>query len=132
MPPSSPDSTYRFEMLMLAVELLEEFSMEIEECTPPETPASIASLRGWTMRFVTFSEYSRDISAAEIQSLCGRLSQPIDRLISYLQHWEHHVSSLDPLLRSYHILPGEEQAVDSVRVILFRSLGLKQQIDGGV
>src|SRR5437773_2567092 len=56
--------TYRFEMVKTAVDVLASFSSELRQCTPPEVPEHLPSVRGWTIRFDGLGEYARQVPSA--------------------------------------------------------------------
>jgi len=118
--PSPVPSEYRFEMVLAAVDILDEFVRQLRVLRPPKIPSTISSTRGWTIRFEGLEEYSQNVPTGSLQSLAERLNRPIVDLASYVRQWDQHVSGIDPLLRTYEIMPGEEDAVDSVRVLLDR------------
>lgn len=108
-------------MVLAAVDILDQFAQELQALRPPEIPDNIASTRGWTIRFEAFEEYCKNVPTSGLQSLAEQLDRPIKILTSYVRRWDQHVSEIDPLLRTYEIMPGEEDAVDSVRVLLDRA-----------
>lgn len=112
---------YRFEMVMEAANTLNHFSQELERLTPPNVPNTITSTRGWSIRFEAIAEYSRDVSTADLEFLAGQLAPPIEILTSYVWRWDQYVSEMDPLLQIYQIMPGDQDTVDSVRVLLDRA-----------
>lgn len=124
--PSPVSSEYHFEMVLTAVDILAQFAQELRALRPPEIPVTVASTRGWTIRFEALEEYCRNVPTESLQALAEQLEQPIEVLTSYVRRWDQHVSGIDPLLRTYEIMPGEEDAVDSVRVILDRAIHAQQ------
>lgn len=122
--------TYRFEMVKTAVDILSRFSSELRECTPPEIPEHTASVRGWTMRFDGLGEYSRHLPSGQLTSLAERLEDPIKDLSDYIDRFEENRSMIDPLLQTYEIMPGDEDALDSVSVLRERAVYLQQLVTG--
>jgi len=120
--PSPVPFECRFEMALAAVGILDQFARELRSLRPPEIPGTIASTRGWTIRFEALEEYCQNVPTGSLQSLAEQLDRPIEVLTSYVHRWDQHVSGIDPLLRTYEIMPGEEDAVDSVRVLLDRAI----------
>ena len=120
------DTEYRFDMVLAAVEILNQFAQELQGFTPPEIPNTIASTRGWTIRFEALDEYCHNVPTAGLKSLAEQLNRPIEALTSYVRRWDQHVSEIDPLLRTYEIMPGEEDTVDSVRVLLGRAINAQR------
>lgn len=120
--PSPVSAEYLFEMLLAGVDTLDRFAQELRALRPPEMPGNIASTRGWTIRFEALEEYCHKVPTGSLKSLAKQLDRPIEVLTSYVRQWDRHVSEIDPLLRTYEIMPGEEDAVDSVRVLLDRAI----------
>jgi len=112
----------RFEMVLAAVDILDEFAQRLQVLRPPEIPNTISSTRGWTIRFEGLEAYIQNVPTSSLKTLAERLNRPIVDLASYVRQWDQHVSEIDPLLRTYEIMPGEEDAVDSVRVLLDRAI----------
>lgn len=79
-------------------------------------------MRGWTIRFEALEEYCHEVPTDGLRSSAKQLNRPIEILSSYIRQWDHHVAEIDPLLRTYKIMPGEEDIVDSVRVLLGRAI----------
>ena len=119
---SPPPAKYRFEMVLAAADVLDEFAHEINRMTPPAVPTYIASVRGWTIRFTTLQDYGSQLPDGDLEIFAVRLNQPIKALRAYLGRWDGAVAAHDPLLRSYDVLPGEEQMMDNVRVLLDRAI----------
>lgn len=109
-------------MVLAAVDILDQFAQELHSLKPPEIPESTASTCGWTIRFEALEEYRQTVPTDGLQSLAGQLDRPIKVLTSYIRQWDEHVSRIDPLLRTYEIMPGEEDAVDNVRVLRDRAI----------
>lgn len=124
--PSPVSFEYHFEMVLTAVDILAQFAQELRALRPPEIPGTIASTRGWTIRFEALEEYCRNVPTGSLQSLAEQLERPIVDLTSYVRRWDQHVSGIDPLLRTYEIMPGEEDDVTSVHVILDRAIHAQQ------
>jgi hypothetical protein len=124
--PSPAPSECHFEMVLTAVDILAQFALELRALRPPDIPGTIASTRGWTIRFEALEECCRNVPTKSLQSLAEQLERPIEVLTSYVRRWDQHVSGIDPLLRTYEIMPGEEDAVDSVRVLLDRAIRAQQ------
>ncbi len=122
--------TYRFDMVKTAVDVLASFSSELGKCTPPEVPEHLPSVRGWTIRFDGLGEYARQVPSAQLESLAKRLDEPIANLAAYIDRWEVNISESDPLLVDYEIMPGDYDAVDSVRVLLDRAVYAQQLATG--
>lgn len=118
---TEPSPEDRFEMLMVAVDVLNEFSREICRCTLPEVPDNIASVRGWTIRYESLPDYYGDLPPTRVRLLAERLYQPINILAAYLRRWEEQVFEVDSVVRPYQFMPGETDSVDSVRIILDRA-----------
>src|SRR5689334_7304867 len=76
--------TYRFEMVITAVDVLASFSSELCEYTPPEIPEHLSSVRGWTIRFDGLGEYAPQVPSAHLESLAKRLDEPIANLAATL------------------------------------------------
>jgi hypothetical protein len=127
--PSRP-WTYRFEMVKTALEVLTRFSSELCKCTPPDVPEYLPNVRGWTIRFDGLGEYGRQVPTAHLESLAKSLNEPIKNLAAYIDRWEESVSMIDPLLQTYEIMPGDEDTVDSVRVLLDRAVYAQQLVTG--
>jgi hypothetical protein len=113
---------YQFEMVLTAADLLNDFAREISRMIPPNVPANMPSVRGWTIRFTTLQDYGSQIPAGELRALARGLNGPIEALDNYVRRWDTIVLARDPLLRSYHVLPGDEDTVDGVRVLLNRAV----------
>lgn len=108
-------------MVLAAADVLDRFAQELYSVKPPEIPRNIESTCGWTIRFEALEEYYSDVSTDSLQSLARLLDRSIKVLTSYIRQWDEYVSGIDPLLRTYEILPGEEDAIDNVRVLLDRA-----------
>lgn len=119
-PSNAPE--YRFETVLAAAQTLDQFALELQVLTPPNIPRNITSVRGWAIRFEALHEYVNDVPTASLKSLAEQLNKPIKILSSYIRRWDQHVSKIDPLLRTYKIMPGEEDMVDNVRVLLERAI----------
>ncbi len=130
--PDDPDRpwTYRFEMVKTAVDILSLYSSELRDCTPPEIPERIAHVRGWTIRFDGLGEYSSHVPSNQLKSLAERLEAPIKDLSEYIDRFEESRYMIDPLLQTYEIMPGDEDALDSVRVLRERAVYLQQLATG--
>jgi hypothetical protein len=109
---------YRFEMVNTAVDVLRRFTSELHECTPPEVPANLPNVSGWTIRFDGLGEYGGHVPTSRLQSLAKRLDGPIKDIRAYIDRWEQLVLKIDPLLRTFEIVPGDEDILDSVRVLM--------------
>jgi hypothetical protein len=110
----------RFEAVQFAAELLEEFAVELSDFVAPTIPEHYASIRGCTIRFESLPEYCHEVPLASLRALAERLNDPVARMTRYLKQWDSSVKRTDALLRDYHVMPGDEQAVDNVRVLLYR------------
>lgn len=117
-------------MVKTAVDILSRFSSELRECTPPEIPAHMAQVRGWTMRFDGLGEYSSHLPSGQLTSLAEQLQDPIKHLSDYIDRFEDTRPMIDPLLQTYEIMPGDEDALDSVRVLRERAAYLQQLVTG--
>jgi hypothetical protein len=127
---TSQPSTYRFEMVKTAVDVLARFASELRECNPPDVPENLPNVRGWTIRFDGLGEYSSHLPTGQMESLAKRLDDPIRDLRAYIDRWEQLVSMIDPLLRTYEIVPGDEDTLDSVRVLLDRAIYAQELVVG--
>jgi len=113
-------------MVLAAVDVLDRFAQELHSIKPSEIPRNIESTRGWTIRFEALEEYCQNVPTDSLQSLVRLLDRPIKVLTSYIRRWGQHVSGIDPLLRTYEIMPGEEDVIDSVRVLLDRAIHVQK------
>ena len=118
-PSSSPED--RFELVIIAAELIAEFADELRYIDPPYLPDNLASIRGWSIRFTTLPEYIAQIDRHALNSLANELAAPLRIINEYIDRWDKAVAHLDPLLRDYEIMPGDEAAMDSLRVIWQRA-----------
>lgn len=118
----SAGAEYRFEMVELAADKLRALSRQLERCAPPEIPKNMAHTRGWTIRFEGLADYSNQIPNEALERLAKRLDPSIKILSAYIHQWERQVSEIDPLLQTFEIMPGDEEGVASVRILLDRAL----------
>jgi hypothetical protein len=121
---------YRFEMVNTAVDVLSRFSNELSGCTPPDIPANLPNVSGWTMRFDGLGEYGSHVPTSRLQSLAKHLNAPIKDIRAYIDRWEQLVSKIDPLLRTFEIMPGDEGTLDCVRVLLDRTIYAQELVVG--
>lgn len=122
--------THRYEMVTTGVKVLTAFSSELSEFSPPDVPEGLPKVGGWTIRFDGFGEYSAQVTTLKLESLAKLLDEPIRNLTAYVDRWEDSVSSIDPALQSYEIMPGDEDAIDSIHILLNRAIYLQQLVEG--
>jgi hypothetical protein len=82
------------------------------------------------MRFDGLCEYGSHVPTSRLQSLAKHLNAPIKDIRAYIDRWEQLVSKIDPLLRTFEIMPGDEGTLDCVRVLLDRTIYAQELVVG--
>jgi len=79
-----------------------------------------ASTRGWSVRLEGTRNRLPQLRRHERMVFCSRLAGILSVLDEYLGDWDEKLDKIDPMLRDYEFMPGDFNAVDSIRVIAER------------
>ncbi|MBN2211178.1 MAG: hypothetical protein JW709_07255 [Sedimentisphaerales bacterium] len=108
---------YRFEMVEYAAKELYTFSRKIKSSTPFVLPKDLPSVRGWIIRFEGLPEYISVIEESSLIHLKEKIDKSLILLQKHISRWEQHITNIDPLLRPFEIMPGDENALENISIL---------------